>query len=284
MNGTLFFSATDGTHGYEMWRSDGTAAGTRWSPTSTPAAPARSHTYLTNVNGTLFFAANDGVHGYQLWESNGTAARHPDGCRHPPGSAAPTPAYLTNMGGTLFFDANDGAHGVELWRSNGTAAGTALVADINPGAIDSYPGSLTNLNGTLLFSANDGTHGRQLWRTNGTAAGTQMVLDINPGSDLRSPNTLPMSTDCCSLRRPTEFTAPSSGRATPPPLAPAWSRTSIPARQRERCWLTNVERNVVLPGQRRGHGAELWRSQGTAIGTQLVADINPGHAGLYPRI
>jgi ELWxxDGT repeat protein len=29
VNGTVFFAANDGLHGYELWRSDGTAAGTQ---------------------------------------------------------------------------------------------------------------------------------------------------------------------------------------------------------------------------------------------------------------
>jgi ELWxxDGT repeat protein len=31
------------------------------------------------------------------------------------------------------------------------------------------------------------------------------------------------------------------------------------------------------------HGVELWKSNGTATGTKMVADINPGSAGSYPR-
>ena len=59
-----------------LWRTDGTAAGTRkvrqfhhdatqsfqWGP------------QLTNVDGTLVFVANDGVHGNEVWKSDGTAA------------------------------------------------------------------------------------------------------------------------------------------------------------------------------------------------------------------
>ena len=69
VNGTLFFTADDGMHGTELWKSDGTAAGTTlvkdiypgiaWDVTT--ATQASSYpSNLTNVNGTLFFTADDG--------------------------------------------------------------------------------------------------------------------------------------------------------------------------------------------------------------------------------
>ena len=74
VNGVLYFMADDGTNGYELWKSDGTAAGTMLVKDINPGTNSSNPSYLTAVNGTLFFAADDGINGAELWKSDGTLA------------------------------------------------------------------------------------------------------------------------------------------------------------------------------------------------------------------
>jgi ELWxxDGT repeat protein len=67
VNGVLYFTANDGTNGYELWKSDGTAAGTAMVKDIYPGSGSGSPSNLTNVNGVLYFSANDGTHGTELW-------------------------------------------------------------------------------------------------------------------------------------------------------------------------------------------------------------------------
>jgi ELWxxDGT repeat protein len=188
VNGTLFFSSYNPTSGQELWKSDGTAAGTMMVKDINPGvASSEAFGVPTNVNGTLFFSATDGTHGYELWKSDGTAAGTVMVADIIDGGASSNPWSLTNVNGTLFFSARDSTVGRELWKSDGTAAGTTVVKDINPGSGGSGSYDITNVNGTLFFQANDGMRGVELWQSDGTAAGTVMTADINPGSASSSP-------------------------------------------------------------------------------------------------
>ena len=67
VNGTLFFVAYD-ANGQELWKSDGTTAGTVMVKDIIVGAGSSRPEVLTNVNGTLFFQANDGVNGARIME------------------------------------------------------------------------------------------------------------------------------------------------------------------------------------------------------------------------
>ena len=116
LNGTLFFTANDGVHGSELWKTDGTASGTVLVKDIDPGSIGSNIKSIVNVNGTLYFSANDGTHGNELWKSDGTAAGTVLVEDINQRSVDSNPANFTVLGNSLLFTADDGFHGTELWK------------------------------------------------------------------------------------------------------------------------------------------------------------------------
>ncbi len=181
--GLAYFSADDSLTGRELWRTDGTAAGTFEVVDACPGACAGSPRSVATNGRSYFFLASSGA-GEDLWVTGGSPAstvRLTQGLSFPTVNEGTWSAWVEGQG-LLYFAAGDEAHGRELWRTDGTAAGTFQVADIHPGPGGSSPGDLTAFNGRLYFRADDGRQGPSLWASDGTAGGTRLVSDPIPGS------------------------------------------------------------------------------------------------------
>src|SRR5215218_8227341 len=136
---TLYFTASDGKHGVELWKRDGTRSGTKLVKSINPSSASKASDIgnLVALRKRIYFSANDGKHGLELWKSDGTRSGTKLVKDINTGTAGSDPDQVTAFKGRLLFRADDGVHGSEMWRSNGTKANTQLLLDIEPGPVGS---------------------------------------------------------------------------------------------------------------------------------------------------
>ena len=171
-DGILYFRAFDPAHGVELWRSDGSEAGTY---RLTDICPGRCSSNLIGIEisqGHIFLSATDGATGYELWQSDGTPGsevRVRDLCVGPCDGG---PENLLDLGGALLFTASNGK-GVQLWRTDGSRLGTTALATLCQSADTQCAAGMQRVGGRALFVvANAATGKTDLWSSDGTSAGT----------------------------------------------------------------------------------------------------------------
>lgn len=268
INGTFFFNANDGVNGTELWKSDGTTAGTVMLKDISPGAFG-SHPRNTLVMGNmLYFIAQDEVHGTEVWKSDGTVAGTVRIKDIQPVLGAAGPQGLVTTGKMLYFLANDGVNGSELWKSDGTEAGTVMVKDINPGIAYSSPSSITPVGDMVYFVAESPGKGKELWKSDGTSAGTVLVKDINPGTGHGD------ILNMFSLNNTLYFRASPPGENTTLMKTDGTEAGTVVVKPGG--FLSGVTTFANIKGVLFfAMGDELWKSDGTASGTELIKDVKP---------
>jgi len=292
----LYFTANDGVHGKELWRSDGTESGTymlkdinttgdRWEDEIIGGMVAN----LIYYNGYILFSADDKVNGQELWITDGT----PEGTNLlkdilvGPESSAPFASFVFNN--YVYFACNDEVHGRELWKTDGTAAGTQLLKDINPGSGIGYHGGhkFIIFNNNFYFFGTDGGNKPGLWKSDGTTAGTQFVKNLNPnGLSSASEMTGSVTSTYFVFVGFTNTTGEelwkSDGTSAGTIMLKDINPLAYSGLSSEDTEFVTFNDKVFFTAENSTYGEELWSTDGTTNGTQIVKDIFPGNYGSTP--
>ena len=318
--GKLFFVTSDGTKsGEDLWASDGTSAGTSVAKDFN-IPPDRSDSDRSGARQPDRRGGPALLHSqrrHSTATSSGSATAPQAGTVmvsdiNPTGSGG-DPSDLTPVGSSVYFVAYDSSDNAGLWVSNGQPGGT--IAGQGRFSRRDLPGGqplpgpaghpigqsvdhrLAAVGSTLYFSlayvppesTGSASDQFELWTSNGSYAGTSQVR-------------------CARRRVPEHEHADPAGQhravrgqrrhSRQRALAHRrdgrrehrWSRTSTPGLEAAYPTMTST---ISRPSSSNGvlyfaatdgtPGQEIWQTDGTAAGTSLVADIDPGVASAVRR-
>lgn len=290
--GIDYFIADDGIHGEELWRTDGTTAGTYLFKDINPGSASGMDIWPNDplfvaANGKFFFVANDGTADNQIWVSDGTAANTQLVADY---DDYENIVYWNNY--IYYFDSDD------LYKSDGTVAGTSLVI-ANMGTAGTQPDkALIVINGMLYFAGYDAVNGYEPWTSDGTTAGTQLLKDINPGVASAWPNTSgPNHIDPTFYEnngkvafvafdatyghemRISDGTTAGTQLLMDIKTGSAWGVYNEPV------LLTDASGKFYFTADDSTHGRELWISDGTTAGTFMLMDFDTsGHSAISDMV
>jgi ELWxxDGT repeat protein len=276
---TYFVATSNTTQGAELWKTDGSAAGTFLLKDIYDGAQSSGASNFLSADSLLYFTARDAAHGIELWKTDGTATNTILVKDIRTGTTNAGIANMTYFASkeSVVFTANDGTNGNELWISNGTVAGTKMLKDIQTGALSTSIASVVVMGNYCFFLADDGLSGRELWRTDGTEAGTILLKDIKAGGTTSNASQFTAYNGKLYFRADNTTNGQelwcSDGTSAGTTLIKdinTGSASSNPSN------LMVFDNQLFFSATELATGTELWTTDGTAAGTTIYMDRNRG--------
>lgn len=302
----LYFVMEDPVRGIELWRTNGTGTGTQFfmdintQPVdSTHHAGSSEVTFLVAANGLLYMSARDRNYdpndtsyssgNRELWVTDVTLGNTRMVKDILPGKGSSNPTGAVAFQNKVFLSADDGLHGVELWETDGSAAGTNLLKDINAPTLDSniqiIGEGIYNGEPTLFFGADDSIHGMELWHTTHQGQSASLFIDLN-GTEKSSLYLFPPLSPVILKDRVIFVGCDSAAQRLPGNSTNCKIYSSAGTQEstfaltgsgaENYLFLSKVEPGTVYFALQNSSNVELWKTDGTVVGTQLVRGFDPG--------
>ena len=267
----------------EVWVTKGTRASTeRYANVNVSTLESQfgdfgvlGDTCSLGVLGTTETSAEEGL---ELYASDGTAEGTGFLKEIVAGIEGSNPHDFVPVGDLIFFKAweSDYPQPLRLWVSDGTSDGTMRLHDLRP--IDSSRPWSTSVQGELVFGASDGSS-IGLWRSDGTPDGTVPIKDGFDNfplwfADVNGVSFFAVDDQLWKSNGTTDGTVLVKDLETPEGSNP----------QGRIQWLTNENGTLMFAARNPSTGMELWRSDGTTGGTELVKDIAPAEQSSSPYL
>lgn len=273
----------------ELWRSDGTAAGTERIRDLGPDTSVSFNTFKLGER-LIYFTFGPG--GVELWRTDGTSAGTVRVKRLDAGEAFIFDARTS--GGTAYFTLIDEDNSTEVWKTDGTAGGTLRLRTFGP----SHSVRLLNAIGSSLYiTVTDPVEQRMnlyRLRTDGSGVREYVTTLPNPYADL--PDAFPYIDAVSAADGRIYFSVAISTSGPAPRDTQLWvtDGTKAGTRLLVRPLSTSDEYSspvFAVSGrlaftaafELAGAGLEPWVTDGTVGGTRRLKDIAPGGDSSYPR-
>lgn len=278
VDGKLLFVANDGLHGEELWETDGTTEGTVLYKDIIEGPQSSFGPYMSELifsEKKVFFNVN----GYNddnsgLWVSDGTS----NGTQFIKDISASNLTFDETGESIFFFGSSTSSYKKPIWKSDGTLEGTYLISEKVTGTnISSHENDIINLNNKVFYAGETERNGIELWVTDGSDAGTSLFYDFDRTYGV-SPSLLTAVGDQLFFRG-NEYgyfglcTSDGTIEGT------KYLDINLDGQSiKDDSEFIDFNGKLVVSANDGIHGYELWISDGTQEGTNMIKDINPGSA------